>query len=315
MRVTGRDFAFACNATASNITGWELIGGMPLSPSVLASSGLRAFVQSYANFKVNKIVFHYITSSPTSQAGDIAFYYERDRSAPAPDTSNANFLPFVLSDPHTVLGPQWTNHSAVVTPAADWKSTCYGVNPDLSEEGSGNILFYSKTNTSNSPGYVIMDYDITFKELSVNPRAGVLPIARGLYNATTIQFATVGNTALSGTIAGQDISGLTAVAPSGLTLGDIYKFVFSVSASTVRNTWTTATLSTAVRYEGINFTLDDGFTCYMYWDGSAWTAYPTLADAMTNTKGYRGQQTATIYFSGFMSLVTVTGPTVNQFAY
>lgn len=177
-RVVGRDFAFALSATAAAITGFELIGGMPITPCALPSSILRNYCQMFQKFKVNRIAVHYITSSPTSQAGDILFYYERDALAPMMDYSSSSFLPFVLSDENTIIGPQWTNHSMLVKPTPDWKSTLYGNQTDINEDRCGNIFMFSKTNAANSPGYVLIDYDIQFKELSVNPRAGTLPIAR-----------------------------------------------------------------------------------------------------------------------------------------
>jgi len=316
IRVVGRDFAFAASATSSSITGWELIGGMPLTPCVLSSSGLRAFVQSYANFKINGCVFHYITSSPTSQAGDVAFYFARDRLSPLPDTSNNSFLPFLLSDPHTVIGPQWTNHSALVAPADDWKSTCYGMNSDINEEGAGDVLFYSKTSTANSPGYVIMDYDITFKELSVNPRAGLLPVARGQYSPFTIGGALVSGNNVLLPVAGKDITNNGAVSPNGLTAGDVYKFVFSTNASTVNNTWITDTPSNALQTsDARTIALDDGYTYYLYYDGTNFTMFPTKIEAETRTNNIMCRTTGTLYLSGFVSLVAVTGSTTTQVSY
>jgi len=272
-RVTGRDFAFALKGTAAAITNWELIGGMPITPAVLPSSVLRNYCQMFANFKVNRLAVHYITSSPTSQAGDILFYYERDRKAPAPDYTNSSFLPFVLSDPLTIIGPQWTNHTLVVDPVRDWRSTLYGMNADLNEDACGSVFLFSKTNAVNSPGYVMIDYDISFKEMSVNPRAGTLPIARGQWNNFTIgssaNAVTQGVTGFNGTgtvIRGNDLSNTTAALPTGATNGDIYKCIACATASTTNNTWTNATLANLLVYGNDVDTavaIDDGFTFYI----------------------------------------------------
>jgi hypothetical protein len=322
MRIVGRDFAYSLSSTASSVTGWELIGGMPVTPSVLASSGLRAFVQSYGFFKVNKILFHYITSSPTSQAGDVLFYYNRTRIANFPDWSNANFLPYVLSDPKTILGPQWTNHSALVVPAPEWKSTNYGGQNDIDEDSCGEMVLFSKTNATNSPGYILIDYDITFRELCVNPRAGVLPISRGLYLSTglgaTAYAVTAGSSQMSGSgglqIQGKSISNVTSTAPTGIQAGDVYKVVVSATMSPTINTFTNCSLSNILTFPDSSataYTVDDGFTFYALYNtnNARFDCYPTLAEALAGNKPFYFGVTATITFTlcVTMSLVANTG--------
>ncbi len=292
-RVVGRDFAFSLAATTSAIVNWELIGCMPITPAVLPSSILRNYCQMFNKFKVNRLTFHYITSSPTSQAGDVMFYYEKDRLAPMADYTNNSFLPYVLSDPHTVIGPQWTNHSITLTPTRDWKSTLYGNQSDLNEDAEGTIYFFSKTNSANSPGYLLIDYDLTFKELSVNPRAGSLPIARGQGTFVTFGSDTpsvVGNPATFLMNTGLTISGLTTALPQGAIPGDIYKVVFQTTSSQIVNTWSgsvTPTPSNFLQYGGTDraITFDDGYTCYasMY-SISRFKLYPTIENAVAETE-------------------------------
>ncbi len=307
VRVIGRDFGFSLSGTASSITNWELIGGMPITPAVLASSALRAYTQSYANFKVNGLIVHYITSSPTSQAGDVLFYYERARANPGPDFSNSNFLPFVLSDPKTVIGPQWTNHSAVITPAQDWKSTAYGIQQDIDEDCAGAIYMFSKTNSANSPGYIIFDYDISFTELSVNPRAGVLPVSRGQFYQTALGITgvavTAGTTAYSQwVVQGLAINGSAAQNPTGLAAGDVYKCVVSATASNILNAPVNCTLANILRYAAdtnTGVTIDDGFTFYVYYLGSTgqFRACSTFLTAESRTDTFVAGVTATVTFS------------------
>lgn len=291
-RVVGRDFAFALQATAAAVTGWELIGGMPITPCCLPSSILRNYCQMFNKFKVNKLTVHYITSSPTSQAGDVLFYYEKDRLAPMPDYSNSSFLPYVLSDPHTVIGPQWTNHSATVSPTRDWKTTLFGNQSDINEDAEGTLFFFSKTNAANSPGYLLIDYDIQFKELSVNPRAGSLPVARAQssFICLTNLFAPVANAvAQFTTSSGKNVSGAFSLMPNGYIVGDIYKIVLQVTASQQVNVaWVGApllTASTVLQYASNRpLTIDDGTTLFLAADYAAgFVLYPTLESAVTAT--------------------------------
>ncbi len=335
-RVVGRDFGFQLNATASSIQDWQVIGGMPLTPAVLPSSVLRNYCQMYNKFKINSIACHYITSSPTSQAGDILFYYEKDRKSPSPDFTNSSFLPFVLSDPYTVIGPQWTNHTLAVKPVSDWKTTNFGMNSDLNEDACGTVWLFSKTNATNSPGYVIIDYDISFMELSVNPRAGQLPVARG--QANPISFGLSGSAVTAGSttasalqIRGVGLDGAATAMPNGSVSGDIFKFVASPTASTTLNTWTNVTPSTllvANTARDVAVPINDGFTCYIvYGDSTAGggdtpllTLYPTLESAIVgaSTVGtYLFGVTATVTFAliGHIQLVASASSSLTQSSY
>ncbi len=300
-RVVGRDFAFALSGTASTVTGFELIGGMPITPCALPSSVLRNYCQMFQKFKVHSIVVHYITSSPTSQAGDGLFYYERDALAPMVDYSNSSFLPFVLSDDHTVIGPQWTNHTMVVQPVGDWKTTLFGNQTDINEDKAGTIFMFSKTNAANSPGYILIDYDISFRQLSVNPRAGTLPVARAqsTFVCLTSTASLTAGSSFTWTLAtGKTIANLTSAAPTGATTGDIYKVVLQVTASTqVNAAWTgTPAITTAnmLQYaDDTAITLDDGITFYGRLGTNTLSLYGTIEEAITDTMRLEAQTTST----------------------
>lgn len=299
-RVLGRDFAFALSGTAATVNSWEIIGGMPVTPAVLPSSILRNYCQMFQKFKVNRFCVHYITSSPTSQAGDVLFYYERDRYAPMCDYSNSSFLPYVLSDPSTVIGPQWTNHSVEITPTKDWKSTLYGNQTDINEDATGTFFMFSKTNAANSPGYLLIDYDIEFKELSINARAGSLPVARGQSSFVCFTIAdattTVGGPAKTIITSGKSIANTTSALPNGYARGDIYKAVLQITASTqVNAAWsassgTQPTTANLLQYsDDSTFTVDDGYTCYMWTaDGTNWFMNTTIEAAVTSFDGSSG---------------------------
>jgi hypothetical protein len=319
-RITGRDFAFQAGASVAAATDWTLIGGLPLTPAAMPATALKSYTQMYGYFRFNSIVVHYITSSATSQTGDVMFYYERDRAGPAIDPTSTSFLPFVLSDMNTVLGPQWTNHTALIKPDPEFKSTDYGMNHDLNEEANGTVFLYSKTSSANSPGYVVIDYDISFKQHQVNPRSGLLPVTRAQWTQTTLgETAAVqvnATTVLVPAIQGNTIAGTAAALPTGTLPGDIFKIIFDVTNSTVAGVnaaWTNVTASTAMKYQypGSNaqaITLDDGFTCYgVYTTGpNVFRLYATLADAVTGSLPFLAGATSTNTYNVcvYMSLVT-----------
>lgn len=312
-RVVGRDFAFNLAATSATVTGWELVGGMPLTPCVLPSSVLRNYAQMFQYFKINKATLHYITSSATSQTGDVMFYYERDRKQPMVDYTNSSFLPFVLSDSNTVIGPQWTNHTIFIDPVKEWRTTAYALNSDVNEDAMGTVLMFSKTSTSSSPGYILIDYDISFKGMSVNPRAGQLPIARGQVSQIAIGESGTAVTAGVSNLTSLDIRGYTlgggaSAAPNNNSAGDIYKATFCVTSSQLLNAWTNVTaanLLTSPTSFDAAITVDDGFTaylaCYDVTQGGGevieWALYPTLENAILLSGAFKYGVTATVTFA------------------
>jgi hypothetical protein len=332
-RIIGRDFGFELGGTVAAATGWTLVGGLPLTPSVLPSSALRSYVQMYSKFKINALNVHYITSSATSQTGDIMFHYERDRVGPCVDWTNASFLPYVLSDPGTVIGPQWMNHTLMVKPTSDFRSTNYGVTSDLNEEASGTVFLFSKTSSASSPGYIILDYDISFKQLCVNPRAGILPISRGQWNKSCIGLTTtslvLGSTVATANLQGNNISGVAAAFPTGAAAGDIYKIVFDVTNSTVTGVnaaWTNVSANSLLRDEYANgtdgaVTIDDGFTCYAVLPSTTTiTLHPNLASAQSNSANgvfTYGVTNVSVTFNLciYMSLVGSRSSAIAQFSY
>jgi hypothetical protein len=330
VRARGRDFAFSVSASVAAANDWTLVGGFPITPAVLQSSVLRSYTQMYAKFKCHSLGVHYITSSPTSQAGDIMFYYERDRNGPMIDCTNTNFLPFVLSDPNTTIGPQWTNHTLLIKPVDEWNSTDYGMSDDLNEESTGTVFIYSKTNAASSPGYVLFDYDMSFKELSLNPRAGILPVSRGKWLTTclglTATATTINSSVMTVGVVGNTIGGVSAAGPSGIVAGDIYKVIADVTNSTVSGTnaaWTVATTANLFSqslgnsaYQAV--TIDDGFTFYaVAYSTSAWKLFPNLASAKADNGGFYYGVTGTLTWAlcCSMSLVSTKSPISNQSSY
>ncbi len=125
VRVRGRDFMFSPIGTGTIVT-WTLCGGTPLTPAAFADSVIANYQRMYMKFRFHSVVVHYITSSPTSANGDVMFYYSKDRSSVFLNQTSNQLLPFVFTDQNTVLGPQWTNHSAKFLVSGGWKLTDYG---------------------------------------------------------------------------------------------------------------------------------------------------------------------------------------------
>lgn len=251
VKVVGRDYCFtAAPSPGSNY--WGVVGGTPITPAAFSGSNLRAYTQYYAKFKVRKLVFHYITSSGTDARGDVAFYYSKNRTSVFLSPSSPSFLPMLMTDSNTVLGPQWVNHSVALNVTGNWLSTDYGMNSDVDKYAAGDIFLLYNGPKGESPGYVLMDYEIDFMQHQLMPRSLTLPIPRIQWWQTNIGVngasVTVDTTAWF-SLVGLNLAGSSSSKPPGWTTGDVYKVIFN-AADSKSNEWTpqTVTPSNMLKY-------------------------------------------------------------------
>lgn len=177
--VQGRDFVQTVGGTAATFNNWTLQAGMPITPLALSTSSLRGFFQSHEQFKLRRILIHYITSSPTSLSGDILIVYHANHGGPKVDHTSNNFLSYALSTESAVLGPQWTNHSVELAVGGEWYNTDVLNAEDVQHQADGEVLVYTKNTTNgvaaDSPGYIVIDYDVQFRHMMTNPRLLTIP--------------------------------------------------------------------------------------------------------------------------------------------
>lgn len=285
--VAGRDFMFQPIGSGT-ITTWTMVGGTPITPAAFSDSSLRQYMQMYQKFKIVSLVAHYITSSPTTASGDVMFYYGKNRESVFLSQTSTQLLPFVLSDPDTVIGPQWTNHTVKLHVKGTWKSTDYGMNSNVKDFSDGELFLLSKTSTTDSPGYVVFDYNFQFAQLQITPRLLALPLPRAQYSqlnfVLTNQSYSIG-TQLNWLIGGNNISGGSSVAPTGAAAGDIYKVILDVTNS-APITWTNITPSTGFQVveagNAVVLPFVDGTTLYATYDGTSFRPFVNAESAFTD---------------------------------
>jgi hypothetical protein len=303
------------DSTAASITGWTMVGGAPLTPACMVTSTLKHYANAYSEFMIMGLSFHYITTSATSQQGSVMFYINKDRIGPGLNTSSANFMPMVLSDHNTIIAPLWKNSTCSFIPEPDWLTTVQGLSDDLRHQAPGELYAYTKTSAIDSPGYVLIDYDICFRNMQNNPRSLTLPVARMKYTQVRFTMATARtagdqfyfNNVTTGTL----LDGVTNSAlPSGTSGGDIFKCVLDISNSSITVPTMATIFKQAIVIDADAITPVDGFTCYAMYDdvsGRFWV-YPTYAAAISNGNPYEAASTATYngYMYAYISLVAST---------
>jgi len=234
------------------------------------------------------------------------FYFGKNRDSVFLNQTSSNLLQFVMADRNTVIGPQWTNHSAELTLKSTWKSTDYGMSDDPNEYSDGEVFLLSKTTTTDSPGYVLFDYEIEFAQESISPRLLNIPMGRAQWFQTQIGITTTAVTAtvtlFVGNPSGNNLTGGAAVMPAGAIAGDVYKIIFDVTNSG-SGLWVNVTPSNLMTIklggtssaEGI--TVSDGFTCYAVYDGTGLRAFGTCTAAYAGNPDIAFATTATITYN------------------
>jgi len=317
--LTGRDFMFNPVGTAGSITNWCTVGGCPLAPAAFGDSSIRQYLQMYQKFRWRRCAVHYITSSSTASTGDVMFYHAKNRDSVYLNQTSPFLLPVVISDPDTILGPQWTNHSALLTLQGTWKSTDYGMQGEPNDYSEGEVFLLSRTTTTDSPGYVLFDYEIEFKELQISTRLLNLPLPKAQWTNVPLGWVTTTLTNAAVIVippAGNNLSGVGGtVNPTGLANGDIYKVILDVSNSTSIPT-ALAILLLSENNGFLNVTIQDGTTIYASFNGASYLLYPSYADALVQSNPFKfGGVTsvnATTTLQTWMSYVGSFGPvTIN----
>lgn len=303
MRVQGRDFLIKLDNTAAAIVDWTLVGGSPVVPACMVASTLKHFSTTYAHYMIHGVAFHFITSATTATDGSVMFYINKDRAGPGLPTDSANFMPAVLSDHNTLIGPIWNNCTAKYLPEPRWLPTDVLNSDDLYEQSCGELMVFTKTSSNIVPGYVLVDYDITFRGMSLNPKAQVLPVSRMKYTQALLRLESVavvsGTTLVELEDAGTSLDAVTPIAaPTGAVNGDIYKIVMNLNDAFFLN-GTAATVFQRKYPTGLTAVepLTDGFTCYgvvTVGGPIKLLMFPSYAAALANSNPYVWGVTATL---------------------
>jgi len=283
--VKSRDFMFSAKGSGA-VQTWTMVGGTPITPAVFVDSTLRNYMQMYQKYRWKSLAVHYITSSPTTANGDIMFYHQKNRESVFLNQTSTQLLPFVLNDDDTVIGPQWTNHSVQLHITGKWKSTDYGMTPELEMYADGDVFLLSKTSTIDSPGYVLFDYEVEFQELQISPRLLSLPLPRAQWHQTNFNvFGTLTTNSTNNfywNATGNDISGTASTAPPGAANGDIYKVIIDLTNAAAMTNVTATTLFRVPEVNGFNtVSVQDGTTLYAVYNGANFIFYPNAVSAFT----------------------------------
>ncbi len=148
--------------------------------------------------------------------------------------------------------------------------------PDLNDNIMGELYVFSQSAITDVAGYLVMDYDITFKEPQYSLHSALMPIPTGISDFAVVTDSTT--TAAGGT---PFITTAPAEYAQATYNGAILKFVFSNAGSTYPTGNTPSNLW-ALKNSGSTFTAVtalDGLTMYAVVVGSTLFWYPNITIA------------------------------------
>lgn len=314
--VIGREFLASAFGSGS-IATWTLVSGMPLTPVAFVDSMLRMYGSMYTFYRWKRLRVHFVTTSPTSSNGSVMFYYNKDRASVFLEQTSANLLPFVLSDPHTTISPQWQNFSVDLECTGDLKRCDYGMTDDSTHYSAGEMFLLSRTSTTDSPGHILMDYEIEFSEQNLTPRLTLWPQPTIQYTpyAFAIPVSTAGNSVVL-LLAGAGVNPFVPANTNQLIAGGIYKCVWDFSNGHISGTTPSSTLANLFTFGAaatkIAMTAEDGMTTYAVNGSGGVQMFENITSAYTNTATFFWQSTVTVspateFFIIWLSLVGFQG--------
>ncbi len=235
--VTGREFFGSVDQSTD--PNWQLASMNPVHPAFYPASVLGNTARMYQYYRFRRLVIHYVTKEPTSNGAEIVLVYCPNILEPAEDGSNAQFLPRVMTRGHAVMGPLWQNHSMEVPVDGIFRKVdAFNAGVNFNDNVNGEVQTYVLGTANRVAGYLLVDYDIEFKETMITPHTSQIPIPSGsgselelVVPASTANFAVLANT---NTILGTN-------------LGQVFRFVVSIDQSTfgagttASNAWSTRT--------------------------------------------------------------------------
>lgn len=326
--VTGRDYVQTLFGVSTTYTGWVVSGGFPLTPAALTATGLRGYFLSHELFRIRRLAVHYVTSSPTSLAGDILIVHHYNRGGPYVDMTSSNFLSYCMSTPSAIIGPQWVNKSVEIdeVDTYGWIPTDLFNSEDVEHQSAGEVIVYSKNTTNGAnadqPGYILIDYHVEFKKRMLNPRSTTLPtnLMKFWISSTAINLTPSVNQVMDLSFGGATYDGSTGIAPPGVSQGMIFKIGLDTSLSSLwvgitRNTFGAVVFSrgqTGSIVDQGQFVANPGCTLYgVYTLSGTLTMYATYDAALSGNALTWGTTLASV--ATIPMWMTLVGSTSNAF--
>lgn len=285
-RIHGTDFLNTVEG--QGVSSFGLGKAAVLSPAYMASTVLGNLARSFERYKFNKLRIHYVPKVATSVTGQIILCSQKSVSEPGLQPESGTFLNRAMSQGNAVFSTLWSPCSIDIDCPAEWKLVDPAITADPDDSIWEELQVYTQISVAAQVGYLLMEYDISFKEPIYQPHSTQIPISTG--PGLRITLADGASTANDDWILTEPAGalGLASVAN-----GTIYRGVFDIQGSVAATgatfsnlllfTTTYRTNTTTLASSSTNAPMIGGMTLYFVVVGTTLYAYMTLEAALSGS--------------------------------
>jgi hypothetical protein len=261
-----------------------------LNPAYFFSTFLGNFARSYEKYRWNSLRIHYVPKVATSAIGQLVMCSQRSVTEPGLRPEAGTFLNRAMSQGNAAFSPLWTGSYIDIDTDGEFRLVDPTSSADLDDAIHEELQVYCQTSVSGQVGYLIAEYDISFKEPIFQPHSTSIPISTGPGMRVVLTDAAGINSNLDdwNLVDSFGLLGLGTI-PNGT----IYRGVFDLQGSspptggTFANSFainleTKATTSTVTRTP-VPLPLVGGTTLYFLVEATNLKVYSSLEGAIANT--------------------------------
>jgi hypothetical protein len=293
------------STNAANIVGKDFIGTVEgqgvssfglgksalLSPAYFNSTILGNICRSFEHYRFNRLRVHYVPKVATTAVGQLILCSQHSVSEPGLQPESGTFLQRAMSQGNASFSPLWTPNYIDITTDAQWRLVDPATTVDLDDCILEELQVYTQVNASAQVGYLIAEYDISFKDPIFQPHASQIPFPTGPGVRVSFTDATAVNAIGDDVIWDDPLGALSFATTSN---GTIFRGVFDLQGSaagagtTMNNAFNAGvfyrTNTTTLANSTSSHTMIGGRVIYLVVAGSSVYAYTSL-EAAANGSG------------------------------
>lgn len=281
--IVGTDFL--ATVEGQGVATFGLGKAAMLSPAYFASTVLGNLARSFESYRFNRLRIHYIPKVATSVTGQIILCSQKSVSEPGLQPEAGTFLNRAMSQGNAVFSSLWSPCAIDINCPKEWKLVDPTTTSDPDDAIWEELQVYTQISAAAQVGYLLAEYDISFKEPIYQPHSTSIPIATG--PGVRITLADGASTAADDWIT-TEAAGTLGLA--GLNNGTVFRGVFDLQGSAVATGATFAnalyvntsyrTNTTTLGVSLTNLPMIGGLTLYFVVVGSSLYAYTSLEAAL-----------------------------------